>query len=240
MRTRSKLGLLLVALVATGLVAVDAYVWAVEVGAVLVAVLAVDALDGRRAGGWQIGPHRRAVHVLLWVYVAVMLVGATWTYGAAPPGLWMQDAFGLTRNPWDRIGHLFQGALPAVVVLGLRPVPNCAMGSARAADAERTAGPAARSKGAPLHARTPAAAPARGFGLALLPGLALALAAGLAVAGVFEGLEAAFAHLAPAGVDFIDAQGDAQDRAWDLGFAGAGALLAVGVVHAARRSRAGT
>jgi len=202
MRTRSKLGLLLVALAATGPTAVDAYVWAVEVAAVIVAVLAVDALDGRRIGALQVGPHRRTVHMLLWVYVGVMLVGATWTYGAAPPGAWLQAAFDLTRNPWDRIGHLFQGALPALVVLGVRRAPG--------AGAQRGA-----AEGGARRERLP-----------LLPALGLALAAGLAVAGLFEALEAAFAHFAPASVDFVDAQGDANDRGWDLFWAGLGAGLA--------------
>lgn len=260
MRTRSKLALLLVPIAATGLLAVDAYVWAVEVGAVLVAVLAVDALDGRRLGGWQVGPHRRAVHALLWVYVALMLVGATWTYGGAPPGLWLQEAFGLARNPWDRIGHLFQGALPALVVLGLRRAagpttdgaapPSLAGGTGEGATVAVAGGQPPNARPTRSHEMGTVAAQAldaerpsrhaNGFdpaprdGYRRLRTLGLGLAAGLAIAGLFEGLEAAFAHFAPAGVDFVDAQGDAHDRAWDLGLAVLGAVAAVAAVRPTR------
>lgn len=57
---------------------------------------------------------------LLWVYAFVMLVGAHWTYGQAPPGEWLQGVLNLQRNPWDRIGHLFQGALPALAMFEWR------------------------------------------------------------------------------------------------------------------------
>lgn len=30
-------------------------------------------------------------------------------------GEWMRDAFGLSRNPYDRIGHFLQGFVPAVL-----------------------------------------------------------------------------------------------------------------------------
>jgi putative membrane protein len=32
-----------------------------------------------------------------------------------PLGFWMQDAFGFTRNHYDRIGHLAQGFVPAMI-----------------------------------------------------------------------------------------------------------------------------
>ena len=57
----------------------------------------------------------------LWLYGFVMLIGAHWTYGHAPPGEWLRELLGLHRNPWDRVGHLFQGAVPALFLLGLQP-----------------------------------------------------------------------------------------------------------------------
>jgi putative membrane protein len=89
--------------------------WTLEV-TVLVAVYAAVALWSRL--------RTRPTASFLWallVYGFVMLVGAHWTYGHAPPGEWLREVLSLTRNPWDRVGHLFQGAVPALFVLGLVP-----------------------------------------------------------------------------------------------------------------------
>jgi putative membrane protein len=43
------------------------------------------------------------------------MVGGHYTYAGAPPGRWLADLFGLQRNPYDRIGHLFQGFVPALI-----------------------------------------------------------------------------------------------------------------------------
>ncbi|HQU44684.1 MAG TPA: DUF2238 domain-containing protein [Pirellulales bacterium] len=42
-------------------------------------------------------------------------IGAKYTYAEAPPGNWLRDAFGLDRNPFDRVGHFAQGFTPALI-----------------------------------------------------------------------------------------------------------------------------
>jgi putative membrane protein len=32
-----------------------------------------------------------------------------------PAGFWVRDALGLVRNNWDRLGHLAQGFVPAII-----------------------------------------------------------------------------------------------------------------------------
>jgi putative membrane protein len=44
------------------------------------------------------------------------MVGGHYTYAEVPLGFWMQDWFGFTRNHYDRIGHLAQGFVPAILV----------------------------------------------------------------------------------------------------------------------------
>ncbi|MDM7323054.1 MAG: DUF2238 domain-containing protein [Gammaproteobacteria bacterium] len=44
-----------------------------------------------------------------------LLVGAHYTYALTPPGLWLQEVFDLSRNPYDRLGHLLQGITPALL-----------------------------------------------------------------------------------------------------------------------------
>jgi putative membrane protein len=45
----------------------------------------------------------------------VLILGGAYTYARVPLGFWLQDWLGLERNPYDRIGHLMQGFVPALV-----------------------------------------------------------------------------------------------------------------------------
>jgi putative membrane protein len=46
----------------------------------------------------------------------VLIVGGHYTYARTPLGYWLQDMFGLSRNPYDRLGHFMQGFVPAILV----------------------------------------------------------------------------------------------------------------------------
>ena len=56
---------------------------------------------------------------LLWVLIAlhavILIAGGAYTYARVPLGYWIQDAFHLTRNPYDKLGHFAQGLIPALV-----------------------------------------------------------------------------------------------------------------------------
>jgi putative membrane protein len=54
-------------------------------------------------------------YVAVWVFSLVLILGGHYTYSLVPPGLWIQDAFDLARNPYDRIGHVLQGVIPALL-----------------------------------------------------------------------------------------------------------------------------
>ncbi|MDF1798412.1 MAG: DUF2238 domain-containing protein [Planctomycetota bacterium] len=191
------IGLVMVAAVASGIAPVDRYTWGLEL-AIVVAVGAGLA--------WLRPPVTRGLAWLLVTYALVMLVGAHYTYGQAPPGDWLAGWLGLERNPYDRVGHVFQGLVPAYAVLVLAP------GAGPDAD---LAGAEAAGEGGLWRAL-----------LRLQPGV-VALAAALGTVALFEGLELVFAALAPAGADFVQAQGDPNDTAWDVAFAAGGSLLAV-------------
>jgi len=53
---------------------------------------------------------------LLAVHALVLALGGHYTYAQVPLGDWLRDWLGLQRNPYDRIGHLMQGFVPAVLV----------------------------------------------------------------------------------------------------------------------------
>jgi putative membrane protein len=43
------------------------------------------------------------------------MLGGHYTYARVPPGFWVQDLFGFARNHYDRLGHLAQGFIPAMI-----------------------------------------------------------------------------------------------------------------------------
>ncbi len=52
---------------------------------------------------------------LLFLHALILMVGGHYTYAEVPLGYWMQDWFGFARNNYDKIGHLAQGFVPAML-----------------------------------------------------------------------------------------------------------------------------
>jgi putative membrane protein len=55
-------------------------------------------------------------YLTLLVFALIVFTGAHYTYALVPLGEWMRGAFGFARNHFDRLGHFFQGAAPALFV----------------------------------------------------------------------------------------------------------------------------
>lgn len=55
------------------------------------------------------------VQAAIALHMLVLLYGGHYTYALTPAGDWLQSWLGRSRNPFDRIGHLMQGAVPALV-----------------------------------------------------------------------------------------------------------------------------
>lgn len=51
---------------------------------------------------------------LIFLHCAVLMLGGAYTYARVPLGFELQDVFNLSRNPYDKIGHFFQGLVPAL------------------------------------------------------------------------------------------------------------------------------
>jgi putative membrane protein len=103
------LGLVLAILVVSGIAPHDRLTWWLEVAPVLVAVPILVATRRRF-------PLPPLLYVLVAIHAAVLCLGGHYTYAEVPLGFWMRDALGLARNPYDRLGHLLQGFVPALVV----------------------------------------------------------------------------------------------------------------------------
>ncbi|NIM28464.1 MAG: DUF2238 domain-containing protein [Gammaproteobacteria bacterium] len=55
------------------------------------------------------------VYAVVIVHYFVLAIGARYTYAEVPIGDWVRDAFDLSRNHFDRVGHFMQGFTPALV-----------------------------------------------------------------------------------------------------------------------------
>ena len=51
---------------------------------------------------------------LIALHSLVLSIGGTYTHARVPFGFYLQDAFHLSRNPYDKIGHFMQGFVPAL------------------------------------------------------------------------------------------------------------------------------
>ncbi|MDF1831006.1 MAG: DUF2238 domain-containing protein [Porticoccaceae bacterium] len=60
-------------------------------------------------------PLTRLVYYFLFAHAVLLLVGAHYTYARVPLGFWMQEWFDFYRNNYDRLGHIAQGFVPALV-----------------------------------------------------------------------------------------------------------------------------
>jgi putative membrane protein len=55
------------------------------------------------------------LYCLIWLHALVLMLGGHWTYAEMPLFNWLRDAHGLARNYYDRVGHLMQGFVPAII-----------------------------------------------------------------------------------------------------------------------------
>ena len=60
-------------------------------------------------------PLTQLLYLLIAMHALILIVGGTYTYAQVPIGFDLQAFFGLQRNPYDKIGHFFQGLVPALV-----------------------------------------------------------------------------------------------------------------------------
>jgi putative membrane protein len=52
---------------------------------------------------------------LLFAHAVILMIGGHYTYARVPIGFWFQDLLDLSRNHYDRLGHLAQGFVPAIL-----------------------------------------------------------------------------------------------------------------------------
>jgi putative membrane protein len=97
-----------VLLVLSGIHPKDRYTWILEVAPAIVAAIVLVATYRRF-------PLTPLAYTLILIHACILMVGGHYTYAEVPLGFWVQRAFGLARNHYDRLGHFAQGFVPAIV-----------------------------------------------------------------------------------------------------------------------------
>jgi len=86
----------------------DVFTWFLEVAPVLIGMPLL-IVTYRRF------PLTPLVYALLAIHAIILMVGGHYTYAEMPLFNWLRDAFELSRNHYDRVGHVAQGFIPAIV-----------------------------------------------------------------------------------------------------------------------------
>ena len=102
------LGTFLLILVWSGIRPLDYFIWFLEVVPAMVGAVVLVAIY----------PKVRLtmlVYCLIWLHALVLMLGGHWTYAEMPLFNWLRDEYGLARNHYDRLGHVMQGFVPAMI-----------------------------------------------------------------------------------------------------------------------------
>ena len=102
------LSAVIAALIASGIASFDRATWWMEVAPVFVALPVLIATRRRF-------PLTPLLYGLIALHCLILMVGGAYTYARVPLGFWLQDLLHLGRNPYDKIGHLAQGFVPALI-----------------------------------------------------------------------------------------------------------------------------
>ena len=95
-------------LIYTGVSAGEKITWLMEVTPVIIVVPLLLATATRY-------PLTPLLYTLIFFHAIILMVGGMYTYAKVPIGFEVQDWLGLSRNPYDKLGHFFQGLVPALV-----------------------------------------------------------------------------------------------------------------------------
>lgn len=80
---------------------------------------ALEVVPGLLLVAWMVATRRsiplsNLVYIGTFVHVLVLVYGGMYTYAETPLGNWAKEAFHLSRNHYDRIGHFALGFFPAL------------------------------------------------------------------------------------------------------------------------------
>jgi putative membrane protein len=83
--------------------------WLLEVGPGIAGIVVLIAVYRRF-------PMSHVVYVGVFLHSLILVYGGVYTYAGTPLGNWAKEAFDLSRNHYDRVGHLALGVFPAFTI----------------------------------------------------------------------------------------------------------------------------
>ncbi len=86
----------------------DYFTWFLEVFPVLIAIPVLVMTYSKF-------PLTKLVYGLIALHMVILLVGGHYTYAEMPLFSWLRDYYGWDRNYYDRLGHVAQGFVPAMI-----------------------------------------------------------------------------------------------------------------------------
>ncbi|WFW12807.1 DUF2238 domain-containing protein [Citrobacter freundii] len=91
----------------TGFCTTEKITWLMEVTPVIIVVPLLLVTVKRY-------PLTPLLYTLIFLHAIILMVGGMYTYAKVPIGFDVQEWLNLSRNPYDKLGHFFQGLVPAL------------------------------------------------------------------------------------------------------------------------------
>ncbi len=100
--------ILVISLIISGLHPFDRTTWILEIFPILIA-LPILFLTYNNFRLTQL------LYFFILIHMLILILGGAYSYARVPLGFAIQDWLNLSRNPYDKIGHFFQGFVPALI-----------------------------------------------------------------------------------------------------------------------------
>ncbi|MGZ5011295.1 MAG: DUF2238 domain-containing protein [Methylobacter sp.] len=102
------LGIFFTALLWSGINPKDYLTWVLETAPAVIALIVLVATR-------QKFRLTDLAYNLILIHSLILMIGAHYTYAEVPLFDWLKDVFNLERNNYDKVGHLAQGFIPAII-----------------------------------------------------------------------------------------------------------------------------
>ena len=106
--TKTWLAIFFAVLIWSGINPKGYFIWFLEVFPALIAIVLL-MYTRKRFEFTKLG------YILILIHCVILMIGGHYTYAEVPLFNWIRDAFDLQRNNYDKVGHLAQGFIPAIV-----------------------------------------------------------------------------------------------------------------------------
>ncbi len=102
------LSIFLLVLIWSGIAPKDYPTWGLEVSPAVIGIIVLAVTEKRF-------PLTRLTYILILVHCVILMVGGHYTYAEVPLFDYLADLFGWGRNNYDKVGHIAQGFVPAII-----------------------------------------------------------------------------------------------------------------------------